>query len=103
MIARPPRAVPGHEHDLGTPGRAAPLTACLLFLPMADSTQTHLDAIDAAIAARLGGRPVDSYSIPGGPEITYMKLAELYDLRDRLRRERSRQTRNPFVRADLRT
>ena len=53
---------------------------------MPNDAATLLEAVNAAIAARLAGRPVDSYSI-NGRNLAYTKLSELYQLRRDLQRE----------------
>jgi hypothetical protein len=53
---------------------------------MATDALALLDAVNAAIAARLSGRPVDSYSI-NGRNLAFTRLSELYQLRRDLQRE----------------
>lgn len=53
---------------------------------MAVDAAALLEAVNAAIAARLAGRPVDAYSI-NGRNLAYTKLSELYELRRHLQRE----------------
>lgn len=50
------------------------------------TAQDQLDAVEAAISARLSGGAVQSYSI-GGRNLQYVSFKELYDIRDRLRAE----------------
>ena len=66
------------------------------------TTATLLASLETAIEARLAGRPVDAYTIHG-VNVQYTDLAQLYDLRDRLRRELAGQNRNRFNLADLRS
>jgi hypothetical protein len=48
---------------------------------------TLLAAVEAAIAARLAGGAVQSYTMPGGRNIQYMTLSELRALRKELQAE----------------
>ncbi len=43
-----------------------------------------LTLVEAAIAARLEGRPIDSYRTPEGLDVKYMDLEQLFGLRDKL-------------------
>jgi hypothetical protein len=52
---------------------------------MADAA-TLLASVEAAITARLAGGTVESYSIRGR-NLAYVKLTELFELRDKLKRE----------------
>lgn len=49
--------------------------------------QELLTLIDAAIKARLEERPVDSYALPNGTNLTYMKVAELWAVRKEIASE----------------
>lgn len=51
------------------------------------TAQTLLDAVDTAIAARLAGNAVQSYSTDGGINIQYMNLRELREFRAELIQE----------------
>ena len=53
---------------------------------MSVSAQTMLDNIETAINARLTGGAVDSYTI-SGRDLKYCSLKELYEIRDKLKRE----------------
>lgn len=57
------------------------------------SASTQLTAVETAIEARLAGGAVDSYQI-GNRNLKYVSLKELYDIRDRLKREISAATAN---------
>ncbi len=56
--------------------------------------------IDAAIVARLAGRPVDQYS-GDGMSVQYMTLEDLFKHRDRLRSEVAVGRRSRFTYADM--
>ena len=51
------------------------------------TTSEMLDAVNAAIAARLAGGAVQSYSLEDGRNIQYITMTELLKLRDRLNTE----------------
>ncbi len=53
---------------------------------MSTEARPMLDAVNAAIAARLAGRPVDSYSI-NGRSLAYTPLKDLIAIRKTLQRE----------------
>ncbi len=53
---------------------------------MAVTVQTMLDNVEAAINARLTCGAVQSYTI-SGRNIQYCSLKELYDIREKLRKE----------------
>ena len=42
-----------------------------------------LALVDAAISARLAGRPIDSYRTPEGLDVKYMDLEQLFSLRNK--------------------
>ena len=51
------------------------------------TTSEMLDAVNAAITARLAGGAVQSYSLEDGRNIQYITMTELLKLRDRLNTE----------------
>lgn len=69
------------------------------------SASTLLAAVEQAIAARLNGGAVKSYTMPNGRNVQYMDLAELFELRRKLTAEvnaasYSGRTHAKFVNAD---
>ena len=58
---------------------------------MSVSAQEMLDAVEAAIQARLTGGAVQSYSIEGR-NLQYVSLADLYKMRKELQTEVARQS-----------
>ena len=51
------------------------------------TTSEMLDAVNAAITARLAGGAVQSYSLEDGRNIQYITMTELLKLRDKLNAE----------------